>query len=40
MKITYSSSEAFYDGVEQCVKRGLQFTADHDALTIKFTGGF
>lgn len=40
MKITYSSDKAFYDGIEACVKRGLQFVADYDTLSIKFTGGF
>ena len=40
MKITYDSTEAFYDGIYECVTKGLQFEADGNTLTIVLTGGY
>lgn len=40
MKITYTNTEEFYNGIEEMVKRGLMFKADGVELTIELTGGF
>ena len=40
MTIKYDNSDTFHDGVEEMVKRGLTFKANHDTLTITLTGGY
>jgi hypothetical protein len=39
MKITYDSTEAFYNGIYECVTKGLEFEVDGSSLTIVLTGG-
>lgn len=38
--ITYYTHEQFYNGINELVRFGLIFRADHDELTITLTGGF
>lgn len=38
--IIYRSEQAFYDGVMELLKRGICYTANHDALIITLTGGY
>jgi hypothetical protein len=38
--ITYYSHEQFYAGINELVRFGLIFRADHDELTITLTGGY
>lgn len=40
MAITYHDDADFYAGIQQLVKQGLTFTADHFTLTVKLTGGY
>ena len=40
MKITYTDDEAFYNGIENLVQKGLHFEADHNDLTISLTGAY
>lgn len=40
MTITFPDTEAFYDGILHCVKRGLTFEAYDQSLKIVLTGGF
>lgn len=40
MTIEYCSDEAFYDGILEMVKRGLEFKACYCKLTITLTGGY
>lgn len=40
MKIQYSSTEEFYEGLYELVKLGLTFDAHARDLTITLTGGY
>ena len=38
--ITYYTHEQFYAGINELVRYGLIFRADHDELSITLTGGY
>jgi len=40
MKIQYKNVNAFYDGINELLVRGIEFRADHESLTIFLTGGY
>ena len=40
MIISYTDTEAFYDGILSLVKRGIMFTAHDQSLKIELTGGY
>ena len=40
MTIIYFTHEQFYAGINELVRLGLGFRADHDELLITMTGGF
>lgn len=39
-QITYSSEQAYYDGLVELMKRGACYVANHHSLTITLTGGY
>jgi len=40
MVITYYTQEQFYEGINELVRFGLGFEADHSDLTIHLTGAY
>jgi hypothetical protein len=40
MTIIYYTHEQMYAGINELVRFGLGFTADHDELTITLTGAY
>ena len=40
MQATFATDEAFHDGIFFAVQHGLNFDADHETLTITYSGGY
>jgi hypothetical protein len=39
-RITYTTTEDFYNGILELLKRGITFDADASQLKVTLTGGF